>query len=346
MVRRPPSRYCAQSRYEFARRFHSAALTFTNTLGSVQNIASIPNELKDIYRTAWELEPFAIIDMAVDRAPYVEQSQSLTLHIGVPTVPLLVCQISSLITTAMIILTFHQKRLQTRAWDKGLKTGVYYLRTKSPACPLYYGIDPPHELQSDHDSDSDLPPPLEEIGAVVHDSNVTDCGTKDSNLPDGVIQACDPQTSNQTEVRDEPIDGDAGKAMDTNPSSEPEPTPSTCTNTERSVILYRPPFAHGVHGDCQVNRSGMESTASSEDSTDDDDIPELVCVDGDITDIPATVGPATNVFKTDEGTFITFRKYHPASRPASSHHSDDDDDMPALEPACAEGGDGAQCCGA
>ena len=58
--------------------------------GSVQAVPGIPDDLKDIYRTAWEIEPFAIVDMAADRAPYVDQSQSTTMCIDFPTTPLLV----------------------------------------------------------------------------------------------------------------------------------------------------------------------------------------------------------------------------------------------------------------
>ncbi|KAI0740316.1 ribonucleotide reductase [Earliella scabrosa] len=84
-------------------------------------IPYVPDDLKEIYRTAWELEPFVMVDMAADRAPYIDQSQSLSLYIDAPNTALLM-------------------RLQNWAWEKGLKTGIYYLRTKPPASPIPYGL--------------------------------------------------------------------------------------------------------------------------------------------------------------------------------------------------------------
>ncbi|KAI0709402.1 ribonucleoside diphosphate reductase large subunit, rr1 [Earliella scabrosa] len=125
--------------------------------GSVQAIDNVPEDLKAIYRTAWEIEPFTLVEMAIDRAPYVDQSQSLTLSVDNPSTPLLM-------------------RLQNRAWERGLKTGVYYLRTKSPSSPIPYGVIPhiprhapaPEEDKRDSDQDDDdLPPPLEEAQPSV-----------------------------------------------------------------------------------------------------------------------------------------------------------------------------------
>ena len=59
------------------------------TVGSVQSIKEIPDDLKDIYRTAWEIEPFVLVDMAADRAPFIDQSQSMTLAVEAPSTALL-----------------------------------------------------------------------------------------------------------------------------------------------------------------------------------------------------------------------------------------------------------------
>ena len=59
------------------------------TLGSVQSIKQIPDDLKDIYRTAWEIEPLVLVDMAADRAPFIDQSQSMTLAVEAPSTALL-----------------------------------------------------------------------------------------------------------------------------------------------------------------------------------------------------------------------------------------------------------------
>jgi ribonucleoside-diphosphate reductase alpha subunit len=90
--------------------------------GSVQHL-DLPQEMKERYRTAWELPMRSLIDMSADRAPYVCQSQSLNLWMESPTYAAL---------TAMHL----------HAWSKGLKTGMYYLRTRARAAPQQFTVDP------------------------------------------------------------------------------------------------------------------------------------------------------------------------------------------------------------
>jgi ribonucleoside-diphosphate reductase alpha chain len=90
--------------------------------GSVQNIKRIPQELKDIYKTVWEISQRTIIDMSADRGAYICQSQSLNVHIQNPTFGKL---------TSM---HFH-------AWKRGLKTGMYYLCTKAAADAIKFTVD-------------------------------------------------------------------------------------------------------------------------------------------------------------------------------------------------------------
>ena len=78
--------------------------------GSIQEVAAIPPALKDIYRTVWEVPMKALIDMAADRGPYIDQSQSLNLFMESPTIG----KLSS---------------MYMYAWKKGLKT-TYYLRSR------------------------------------------------------------------------------------------------------------------------------------------------------------------------------------------------------------------------
>ena len=82
--------------------------------GSVQHVAAIPDELKALFKTAWELKMRTLIDLAADRAPFIDQSQSLNLFVAEPS---------------------HRKlsSMHFYAWRKGLKTGMYYLRTKPSA---------------------------------------------------------------------------------------------------------------------------------------------------------------------------------------------------------------------
>lgn len=91
--------------------------------GSVQALEGLPQKFKDIYRTAWEIPAKSIIDMAADRAIYICQSQSLNIWMENPT----------------------QARLSSMhfyGWKKGLKTGMYYLRTRSKAKPQQVTVTP------------------------------------------------------------------------------------------------------------------------------------------------------------------------------------------------------------
>lgn len=90
--------------------------------GSVQNIEEIPQELKDIYKTVWEIKQRSIIDMAADRGAYICQSQSLNLFVDQPNF------------AKLTSMHFH-------AWRKGLKTGMYYLRTKAAADAIKFTVD-------------------------------------------------------------------------------------------------------------------------------------------------------------------------------------------------------------
>jgi ribonucleoside-diphosphate reductase alpha subunit len=90
--------------------------------GSVQNIAEIPQNLKDIYKTVWEISQKVIIDMAADRGAFICQSQSLNIHITDPNFGKL---------TSMHFY----------AWKKGLKTGMYYLRSTAAADAIKFTHD-------------------------------------------------------------------------------------------------------------------------------------------------------------------------------------------------------------
>ena len=90
--------------------------------GSVQKIVEIPPRLKELYKTVWEIKMKDIVDMAADRGKFVDQSQSLNLFLADPTVDKL---------TAMHFY----------AWKKGLKTGMYYLRTKPAVNAIQYTVD-------------------------------------------------------------------------------------------------------------------------------------------------------------------------------------------------------------
>ena len=80
--------------------------------GSVQNISNFPEDLKETYKTVWETSQKSVIDMAADRAPFIDQTQSMNLWLSSPTFG----KVNS---------------MHMYAWKKGLKTGMYYLRSRS-----------------------------------------------------------------------------------------------------------------------------------------------------------------------------------------------------------------------
>jgi ribonucleoside-diphosphate reductase subunit M1 len=90
--------------------------------GSIQNIPNIPADVKALYKTVWELSQKTIIDMAADRSAYIDQSQSLNIYIQAPTMGKL---------TSMHFY----------GWQKGLKTGMYYLRTQAASAPIQFTVD-------------------------------------------------------------------------------------------------------------------------------------------------------------------------------------------------------------
>jgi ribonucleoside-diphosphate reductase alpha subunit len=90
--------------------------------GSVQNINTIPQNIKNIYKTAYEIKLKSIISQSADRGPFIDQSQSMNLFLE------------------------EQDRVKLRSalfygWKRGLKTGMYYLRTTSAVDPLNFGVD-------------------------------------------------------------------------------------------------------------------------------------------------------------------------------------------------------------
>jgi ribonucleoside-diphosphate reductase alpha chain len=90
--------------------------------GSIQNIPEIPQNIKDLYKTVWEISQKSIIEMSADRGAYICQSQSMNVHIQDPNFGKL---------TSMHFY----------AWKSGLKTGMYYLRSKAAASAIQFTVD-------------------------------------------------------------------------------------------------------------------------------------------------------------------------------------------------------------
>ena len=90
--------------------------------GSVQQVASIPDDIKKLYKTVWEISQKIVLNMAADRGAFIDQSQSLNLHMAACT------------TGKLTSMHFY-------AWKKGLKTGMYYLRTRPAADAIQFTVD-------------------------------------------------------------------------------------------------------------------------------------------------------------------------------------------------------------
>lgn len=96
--------------------------TIIHNEGTIQNIPEIPQNIKDMYKTVWEIKQKSVIDMAADRAIFVDQSQSMNIHMRDPDFK------------KMSSMHFY-------AWSKGLKTGMYYLRSNSKAKAQQFTMD-------------------------------------------------------------------------------------------------------------------------------------------------------------------------------------------------------------
>merc|ERR1719171_2946367 len=89
--------------------------------GSVQGLG-VPLDIKELYKTVWEIKQRVVLDMAADRGAYIDQSQSLNIHMIDAT------------TAKLSSMHFH-------GWQLGLKTGMYYLRTKAAADAIKFTVD-------------------------------------------------------------------------------------------------------------------------------------------------------------------------------------------------------------
>ncbi|RVE44913.1 hypothetical protein evm_010460 [Chilo suppressalis] len=90
--------------------------------GSIQNIEAIPKEIRDLYKTVWEVSVKTTIQMAADRGAFIDQSQSFNIHVAEPNYGKLTS-------------------IHFYAWKMGLKTGMYYLRTKPAANAIQFTVD-------------------------------------------------------------------------------------------------------------------------------------------------------------------------------------------------------------
>jgi len=104
--------------------------------GSIQHVTEIPSKIRDVYKTVWEISQRVVLDMAADRGAFIDQSQSLNIHMAEPN------------TSKLTSMHFY-------AWKKGLKTGMYYLRTQAKADAIQFTVDQ-EQLKKDRKTAADM----------------------------------------------------------------------------------------------------------------------------------------------------------------------------------------------
>ena len=104
--------------------------------GSIQNIPEIPEDVKNIFKIVWEIDPTTIIDMARDRGAYICQSQSMNLWVEDPNYKNLT-------------------KIHFYGWKQGLKTGIYYLRRKAKHQAQQFTVEPVKSIKNDDTNENE-----------------------------------------------------------------------------------------------------------------------------------------------------------------------------------------------
>ncbi len=126
--------------------------------GSVQHIEEIPAEIKELYKTVWEIKQRNLIDMAADRGAFICQSQSLNLFVEKPT------------TAKLTSMHFY-------AWKKGLKTGMYYLRTQAATQAVQFTVEKQEKAVPKTASLEQLNPDIAEGSVCTMEEGCISCGS-------------------------------------------------------------------------------------------------------------------------------------------------------------------------
>jgi ribonucleoside-diphosphate reductase alpha chain len=134
--------------------------------GSIQNIEEIPAEIKELYKTVWEIKQRNIIDMAADRGAYICQSQSLNLFVDNPN------------TSKLTSMHFY-------AWKKGLKTGMYYLRTQAATQAVQFTV----EKQGSNEINPVIPSTetINQQPQIINDIEPTQTDAPSCSMEDGCV---------------------------------------------------------------------------------------------------------------------------------------------------------------
>lgn len=120
--------------------------------GSIQKIESIPKHIRDLYKTVWEISVKTSINMAADRGAFIDQSQSFNIHVAEPNYGKLTS-------------------IHFYGWKAGLKTGMYYLRTKPAANAIQFTVD---KSRKDTNGEIKVQPPVDEADSPNRSQNLAD----------------------------------------------------------------------------------------------------------------------------------------------------------------------------
>ncbi|XP_054743211.1 ribonucleoside-diphosphate reductase large subunit [Anastrepha obliqua] len=120
--------------------------------GSIQNIDSIPQNIRDLYKTVWEISVKNTIKMAADRGAFIDQSQSFNIHVAEPNYGKLTS-------------------IHFYGWKAGLKTGMYYLRTKPAANAIQFTVD---RSRKETNGEVKTKSPIQEAASPNHSRNLAD----------------------------------------------------------------------------------------------------------------------------------------------------------------------------
>uniref|UniRef100_A0A034WBX7 Ribonucleoside-diphosphate reductase n=1 Tax=Bactrocera dorsalis TaxID=27457 RepID=A0A034WBX7_BACDO len=120
--------------------------------GSIQHIESIPQHIRDLYKTVWEISVKTSIKMAADRGAFIDQSQSFNIHVAEPNYGKLTS-------------------IHFYGWKAGLKTGMYYLRTKPAANAIQFTVD---KSRKETNGEIKAQPPVNEAGSPNRSQNLAD----------------------------------------------------------------------------------------------------------------------------------------------------------------------------
>jgi ribonucleoside-diphosphate reductase alpha chain len=134
--------------------------------GSIQQIDEIPADIQELYKTVWEIKQRSIIDMAADRGAFICQSQSMNLFVDNPT------------TSKLTSMHFY-------AWKKGLKTGMYYLRTQAASQAVQFTVEKQGSKQMDPIIPSAQKSPNEDLAIGIVPAEGPSCSMQDGCISCG-----------------------------------------------------------------------------------------------------------------------------------------------------------------